>query len=284
MWACGVIAGVLVASIIVLSATAAETEPEGVTTPPEASAPLLPSPLNAFEVSAIHGLRQLAVQHFRAGRYEASEALLRQVVKKYPQAPVPHYLLASLLARFGRPADAVASLRTAVANGFRGIDTLDRDPYLASLRETAAFSELVATLRERAATADPTASPTQIEPAAIEDGVALVDLGNTIWDPRIEGLRSFFRFAGGPPAISSIAVPTPQRFASTTCTRSAGRPGITATFTTIATAITQTYRPIVCRNSLMSNMRRRLRKPAFTSVFTPTISLMPSPLAIHRLL
>ena len=90
-----VIVDVLVAGIISLPATAAEIEPKSVTVPDDASAPPLPS-LHAFEISAVHGLQQVTVQHFRAGRFDASEALLRQLLKKYPQAPVPHYLLASL--------------------------------------------------------------------------------------------------------------------------------------------------------------------------------------------
>jgi hypothetical protein len=76
-----VIVGVLVAGIISLpaTATAAEIEPKSVTAPDEASGPPPPPPLNAFEISAVHGLQQVAVQHFRAGRFDASETLLPQL-------------------------------------------------------------------------------------------------------------------------------------------------------------------------------------------------------------
>jgi len=106
---------------------------------------------------------------------------------------VPHYLLASLLARFGKTADALASLRAAVDRGFRGVETLDRDPYLASLRAAPEFTDLLNTLPERAAE-DRAVGPPEIAPAAIENSVAEVGLSNTIWDPRIASLRTFFRF------------------------------------------------------------------------------------------
>ena len=185
------IVGIVVVSSFLQPAGAAEANSESDTAADDVSSPPL---LNVFETSAVHGFQQVAVQHFRAGRFEASETLLRRVVKKYPQAPVPHYLLASLLARFGKTADALASLRAAVDRGFRGIETLDRDPYLASLYKAPEFAELLDTLRERAATEDPASGAAEIEPAVIENGVALVGLNNTIWDPRITSLRTFFRF------------------------------------------------------------------------------------------
>ena len=150
---------VIAAALLTPSATAAEDDPKPAaasdTTPaaqpnaPEPADALAPPKLNAFELAAIHGFQQVAVQHFRAGRFESSEAVLRQVVEKYPQAAVPHYLLASLLARLGKSADALASLSAAVAKGFRGVEILERDPHLASLREAPEFVELLTNMREK---------------------------------------------------------------------------------------------------------------------------------------
>ena len=146
------------------------------------------------------------MQHFRAGRFESSEAVLRQVVEKYPQAAVPHYLLASLLARLGKSADALASLSAAVAKGFRGVEILERDPHLASLREAPEFVELLTNMRENAATApDIDPNPTEIAPALVKHGIALVGLDNTVWDPRIGALRTFFRFAEDKSASDIVA-------------------------------------------------------------------------------
>ena len=206
------VAATMVSSIVIAQqsqiARATDADPKPAATPEDtAESAETPAPtLNAFELAAIHGFQQVAVQHFRVGRFESSEAVLRQVVEKYPQAAVPHYLLASLLARLGKSADALASLSAAVANCFCGVEILERDPYLAGLREASEFAELLSNMRENAATApDTDPSPTEIAPALAKDGVALVGLDNTVWDPRIGALRTFFRFAEDKPVSDIVA-------------------------------------------------------------------------------
>ena len=159
--------------------------------------------LNVFEVAALQRGQLAAVQHFRAGRYRSAEATLRGLTSTYPRAPVPHYLLGSILSVMGKPAEALESLEIALANGFRGIDVLERDPNLAALREMPRYTALLDEVRARAASPVPANTNVAIKPAAVENGVAAVDTGNTVWDARFGVLRSVFGFDDDKP-VSDI--------------------------------------------------------------------------------
>jgi hypothetical protein len=88
-------------------------------------------------------LTSRAVRAFGEGEFEQAEAILLEQVGIDPDNFVVHYNLACARAVLGEPDAANRSLRRAVELGFANRGHLERDPYLAPLRETDAFRMLL---------------------------------------------------------------------------------------------------------------------------------------------
>lgn len=131
---------------------------------------------------------------FQQKRYADAEAALRKAIEQYPIWPVHHYNLGAALALQDRPDEALDSLEKAVALGFASPRTLTDDPDLESVRDRPRFQALL----DRVKT-DPVRTPLNAGSAnaaarAVDKGVALVDVDNTVWIPRSNSLASAFTF------------------------------------------------------------------------------------------
>ena len=154
-------------------------------------------PASVFEMprrQAIYFRLQLELQRqIKLKDYSGAEATCRQVLQLAPQDPTSLYNLACALALQGRSAEAITNLAESVKRGFRDAKLLKTDADIASLRDLPAFRQIAKDLDRQAAV---TNAPPQvhIEPAPVSDGVAMVDEGNTAWDPMWGIFRVFFKF------------------------------------------------------------------------------------------
>jgi hypothetical protein len=126
-------------------------------------------------------------------KYAEAEEISRNLLKLIPHDPNGPYNLACVLARQGKLDEAMAALDQAVSLGFNNAKHIETDDDLVPLRERDDFKKLL----EKAATAkpDPEAGwKYQAEPAAIEEGVALVSDKNVAFDPRFGLLAALFKF------------------------------------------------------------------------------------------
>lgn len=138
-----------------------------------------------------HQLTLPIIALFRDRQFAKAESVLRQLTETYPTWSVHHYNLAAALARQGKSKAAIASLGQAIDLGFLNQDALSKDPDLDTLRGLPEFDALFDKLAEKAR-AKQASKP--ITPRLVENGRALVDKGNTIWEPRNNLLVSAFSF------------------------------------------------------------------------------------------
>lgn len=126
-------------------------------------------------------------------KYAEAESLCRDLVKLIPHDPNGPYNLACVLAREGKLNEALTALDQAVSLGFNNAKHIETDDGLLPLREREEFKKLL----EKAATAKPNPDAGwkyTAEPAAIEDGVALVSERNVAYEPRLGILAALFKF------------------------------------------------------------------------------------------
>lgn len=136
-------------------------------------------------------------------KYAEAEALCRDLMKIIPYDPNGPYNLACVLARQGKPDEALAALDQSISLGFNNVKHIETDDDLVALRDREDFKKLL----EKAATAkpDPEAGwKYQAEPADIEDNIALVSEKNVAFEPRHGLLAALFKFA--PRAKDKLAV------------------------------------------------------------------------------
>ena len=88
-------------------------------------------------------LSRRAIEAFASSDFERAESLLLEQREIDPHNFVVHYNLACARAVLGRLDEANADLRRAVELGFANRGHLERDPYLAPLRETEGFGMLL---------------------------------------------------------------------------------------------------------------------------------------------
>ena len=162
----------------------------GVSPSPAATSAPAAGAIGVFEMPALVALQGLAIQQLRAGQIDAAQSVLAGLIKRYPQMPLAHYLLAALLSRQGKTAAALDRLETAIDNGLARTDRLGQDPNLAALRGDSRFQQLAK--RAGGAATPPKAAPTEVSPALIVNNKAVVGEANTVWDPRAGALRSSF--------------------------------------------------------------------------------------------
>ena len=174
----------------------------GVSPSPAATSAPAAGAIGVFEMPALVALQGLAIQQLRAGQIDAAQSVLAGLIKRYPQMPLAHYLLAALLSRQGKTAAALDRLETAIDNGLARPDRLGQDPNLAALRGDSRFQQLAK--RAGGAATPPKAAPTEVSPALIVNNKAVVGEANTVWDPRAGALRVFFRHKSELPATRIV--------------------------------------------------------------------------------
>ena len=85
----------------------------------------------------------LAHRYTEAGRLDSGLRMDRKLVRMVPEDPLAHYNLACSLALKGRLMDAVRSLQAAVSVGYKDYYWMRNDPDLSSLKNHAAFIQLL---------------------------------------------------------------------------------------------------------------------------------------------
>lgn len=86
----------------------------------------------------------------KQGRIADGLKMDRKLVRLQPTNPTAHYNLACSLALSNRPADALTSLKNAVALGYRDADWMRQDPDLDPIKARPEFSTLLAQLKQTA--------------------------------------------------------------------------------------------------------------------------------------
>lgn len=82
----------------------------------------------------------------KAGRISDGLRMDRKLVRLQPENATAHYNLACSLSLSKRRADALRSLRKAVALGYSDLDWMMRDPDLENLKDDAEFKKLIGKL------------------------------------------------------------------------------------------------------------------------------------------
>lgn len=82
--------------------------------------------------------------NYRAGDYEAAEAVLREALEEYPGEPLIVYNLACLASLTGRTDEALEGLREAIAAGPKLVENARDDSDFDAVRDDPRFAKLVA--------------------------------------------------------------------------------------------------------------------------------------------
>lgn len=158
--------------------------------------------LPRLQLKYVQLLQETAVL-LQQGDYAEAEKRCAAAVALVPHDVSAHYNLACTQARQNKTEAALSNLERAVALGFRGAAHMKQDPDLAQLREQERFQKALA-----AAGGPPPAAAAgwkyTIDPAAIENGVALVSEQNTAWDQALGVFRPLFKIDTAPPATNPI--------------------------------------------------------------------------------
>ncbi len=167
---------------------------------------LPPGEIDVFAVPRLiaGGEQGMAVTQrlFGEGKYGEAEGLLSAMVRAEPRIGSNHYNLACALALQGKSEPALKSLRAAIEHGFRDVKHIAADSDLRSLHGLPEFQ----TLLELAKTSALPATPPQVAPARIRDGIALVGKANTAIYSPLGVLYSSFEFNPKDPRSSATAV------------------------------------------------------------------------------
>ena len=126
---------------------------------------------------------------FRQKKYEQAKHRCSALVKLLPDSPVSHYNLGCAFAQLNKPNEAMASLKSAVTLGFRNPGQLRKDPDLLLLHDRTDWAEL---LKAAEIPFERTSGKITVKAAAITNSVAIVGESNSVWDPRIQQIRTFF--------------------------------------------------------------------------------------------
>ncbi len=143
-----------------------------------------------FQMPDFVGQQQFAASAIESGRFTDAERVLQRLILRFPKTPSNYYLLAAALAGRDKNEEALDKLATAAGFGFNDADALKQDPRFEALKTDPRFQTIVDEI-EKAKTGAP--KPRDIEPHLISNRIAIIDQQNTIWDPRIASLRTYFR-------------------------------------------------------------------------------------------
>ncbi|HKK19119.1 MAG TPA: hypothetical protein VJ952_10605 [Opitutales bacterium] len=85
----------------------------------------------------------LAHLYTQTGRIDEGLKMDRKLARLQPEDPTTHYNLACSLALKGRKADAVKTLRTAIALGYEDFKWMQHDPDLGELQDYPGYQSLL---------------------------------------------------------------------------------------------------------------------------------------------
>ena len=149
--------------------------------------------INAFQQSILHDLWRDAVLQIRQGKLKEAEQQIRRMIGLLPQAPDSHYFLASVLARQIKMDAAFDRLTIAIERGFSNVELMQSDAGFERLRQQERFQTLIKMIEENPVKQEAILIH-KVSPALVRNGIALVNEDNTVWDPKLNILKSFFRF------------------------------------------------------------------------------------------
>lgn len=134
--------------------------------------------------------RLRGVQLLQNGQRQEALQLFERSVQRVPHDALAHYNLACARALLGQPEPALASLEKAIENGFRGRETIEKEPDLASLRTLPRFTQLLA-----AASAPPLKQQPgwkySVKVAKPEKGAVMLQPANMMWNQGANTLQVF---------------------------------------------------------------------------------------------
>jgi len=149
--------------------------------------------LNVFQQSKLDDLRKVAVNLTRLGRLKQASKLIRELISASPKDPMNHYILARVLVGQNKKNAALERLTIAVRRGLSNANLLRLDPLFEPLRRDKHLVPLIEMI-EQNRKQQPPRNPIKISPKNINNGIALVYEGNTLWDSKRNILKSFFHF------------------------------------------------------------------------------------------
>lgn len=183
--------------LVLLSATWPTVAEDAVSAPRPGAAK--PTVFDLPRIQAMHARVQREVMlRFKAQDYAGIERLLADWLSQFSADGTSWYNLACAQARQGKQDAALTSLASAVDAGFRNAEHLEKDEDLASLRADKRFTDLAARARELAAGAPPGPLKPPVQPTPLADGVALVTVSNTFWNPQSGVFHVYFEIPGKP--------------------------------------------------------------------------------------
>lgn len=143
-----------------------------------------------FQMPGFVRQQQIAASAIESGRFTDAERALHRLILRFPKSPSSYYLLAAALAGREKNEEVLDKLAVAASFGFNDADALKHDPHFEALKTDRRFQTLVDKIGQ-SKTGVP--KPADIEALLISNRRAIIDQKNTIWDPRITSLRTFFR-------------------------------------------------------------------------------------------
>ncbi|MEP1772023.1 MAG: hypothetical protein ABJJ72_15860, partial [Anderseniella sp.] len=133
---------------------------------------------------------------FRHQRYAEAEQRLRQLILEFPDWPMHHYTLAAVLARQDKTKEALDNLKLALSKGFTSRQAIAKNPVFNTLRGLPRFQSLLDGMPLKSQS--PLQGAQKRDGRLVEDGIALVDEINTVWESNSETLVSAFSFPDRP--------------------------------------------------------------------------------------
>lgn len=112
--------------------------------PAPAQEPAAPASLDKEKVLEFMELNKGLHPLFEEKKFEEASEVCRKMIAIIPRAAEPHYNLACAYARLGKKDEALSALEKAVELGFEDATHIEKDDDLASLREEAKFTGVIA--------------------------------------------------------------------------------------------------------------------------------------------
>ncbi|MEO1470332.1 MAG: bacterial transcriptional activator domain-containing protein [Pseudomonadota bacterium] len=151
-----------------------------------------------FDMPRLQAQMDVVAGYAAEGSNGAALRILDRLIRRYPLVNDLHATRALLLARMGRIESALTALDQALDLGYRGIGAIRRAPAFARLSANPRFRRIAALDRDL-----PELPPLRTRASRIDGQNALVDAGNTRWDPAKDMLVSGFVF----PEVETLGPP-----------------------------------------------------------------------------
>lgn len=163
-----------------------------------------PLAMSVFEMPALVQRLQTVAALIASGQRAEAEAAISAAVSQSPDDPATLFLMAATYALQGKDEVALHALSKAGEKGFTDAALPGAIPGFAALANDQRYATILARIAANAAAQPPKRA------ADVKDGKAVVDDGNSVWDPRRAAIISAFAFAAAPasnevPAIKENA-------------------------------------------------------------------------------